>query len=147
MKKKPTSVATILERELETTMKEWLRRVNVLPALTHISLNDHDRTFHLPKLVHDLACRLRLAKDAPPRVSTAAIAHGQTRRDQGYSPAMLVEESRLFQVVTFRALHLHQDELDPDQLLADIGVIADEVDLQLTEAVRCWETQPTQAVG
>jgi hypothetical protein len=115
--------------------------VNLLPALTHIPLSDDDRAVHLPKLFHDLTCRLRLAKDAHLHISTAATAHGQTRRDQGYSPAMLVEESRVFQVVIFQTLHLHQGELDQDQLLLDVMVIADEVDLQLTQAVLCWETQ------
>ena len=52
---------------------------------------------------------------------------------------MLVEESRLFQV-TFHTLDLHQSELDQGQVLADVTVIADEVDLQLMQAVRCWET-------
>jgi hypothetical protein len=141
MKSKPKSVATILDREREPTIKEWLRRVNLLSELTHIPLSDESRTFHLPKLFHDLACRLRLAKDAYLPVSTSATAHGQARRLQGYSPAMLVEESRLFQVVTFRTLHLHQGELDQNQLLLDVMVIADEVDLQLMQAVRCWETQ------
>jgi hypothetical protein len=54
---------------------------------------------------------------------------------------MLVEESRLFQVVTFHTLHLHRSEIDHHQVLADIAVIADEVDLQLMQAVRCWETR------
>jgi hypothetical protein len=145
MRKKLKSVATILERELEPTVKEWLRQVNLLPALTCIPLNDDDRAFHLRKLFHDLACRLRLAKDADVPISTAATAHGQARRLQGYSPAMLVEESRLFQVVTFQTLHLHRSELHQDQLLLDVVVIADEVDFQLMQAmqaVRCWETQP-----
>jgi hypothetical protein len=141
MTKKSKSVATILERELEPTIKEWLRRVNLIPALTDIPLNDDDRTGHLPKLFHDLACRLRLVKDARLPISTAATAHGQTRRAQGYSASMLIEESRVFQVVTFQTLHLHQGELDQDQLLLDVMVIADEVDQQLTQAVRCWETQ------
>jgi hypothetical protein len=144
MTKKPKSVATVLERELEPTIKEWLRRVNLIPALTHIPLNDDDRTGHLPKLFHDLACRLRLAKDAHLPISTAATAHGQMRRAQGYSASMLIEESRVFQVVTFQTLHLHQGELDQDQLLLDVMVIADEVDLQLMQAARCWETQLAQ---
>jgi len=54
MKKKPKSVATILEREREATIKEWLRRVNLLGALTCIPLSDNDRSQHLPKLFHDL---------------------------------------------------------------------------------------------
>jgi hypothetical protein len=140
MKKKPKSVATILERERETTIKEWLRRVNLLPTLTHILLSDNDRSQHLPRLFLDLVCRLRLAKDAHLPVSTTATTHGRARRLQGYSPAMLVEEPRLFQVVTFQTLHLNQSELEQSQVLADVVIIADEVDLQLMQAVGCWET-------
>jgi hypothetical protein len=142
MTEKPKSVATILERELEPAIKEWLRKVNLLPALICIPLTDSDRAFHLPKLFNDLVCRLRLAKGAHLPVSTAATTHGQARRLQGYSPAMLVEESRLFQVVTFQTLHRHQGELDKNQVLLDVVTIADEVDLQLMQAVSCWEKQP-----
>jgi hypothetical protein len=141
LKKKPTSVSTVLERELETTINEWLRRVNLLSELTCLPLSDQDRTLHLPNLFHDLASRLRLAKGARLPVSTSAAQHGQSRRQQGYSPSMLVEESRLVQVVTFQTLHSHQGELDQDQLLLDVIVIADEVDLQLVQALRCWEAQ------
>jgi hypothetical protein len=100
--------------------------------------------FQLHKMFHDLACRLRLANKAHLPISVAASTHGKKRRDQGYSPAVLVEESRLFQVVTFQTLHLHHSELDQDQLLLDVTLIADEVDFQLMQAVRCWETQPAQ---
>src|ERR1700723_1829468 len=106
--KKGASVADILERELEPTIKEWLRRVNLVRELTDIPLSDADRAGHLPKLYYDLISRLRLVKDAHP---PTAVAHGQRRRAQGYSPAMLIEESRVFQVTTFGTLHLHQSEL------------------------------------
>jgi hypothetical protein len=56
-------------------------------------------------------------------MSTVAAARGQKRRDPGNSPAMLVEESRLFQVVTFQTLHRRQGELDQDQVLLDVMVI------------------------
>jgi hypothetical protein len=49
---------------------------------------------------------------------------------------MLIEESRIFKVVTFETLHLHLGELDQRRLLQDAMVIADEVDAQLMEAVR-----------
>jgi hypothetical protein len=49
---------------------------------------------------------------------------------------MLVEESRAFQVATFSTLHLHRSELDHNQLLSDVMVIADEVDSQLMDTVR-----------
>ena len=40
------SVAAILARELEPTIKEWLRRVNLVPELIQIQLSDNDRTRH-----------------------------------------------------------------------------------------------------
>ena len=102
--KSALSVADILERELQPTIQEWLRRVNLVPELTDIALSDADRTCHLPKLYHDLISRLRLAADRESPISVNATAHGQMRRAQGYSAPMLVEESRLFQVATFGTL-------------------------------------------
>ncbi len=134
--KKIASAADILERELEPLIKEWLRRVNLVPELTHIPLSDAERTGHLPELYRDLICRLRLAKDVHPPISFAAAAHGQVRCAQGYSASMLVDESRVFEVATFGTLHLHQSELDQNQALLDVMVIADEVDAQLTESAR-----------
>ncbi|HXO31616.1 MAG TPA: hypothetical protein VN901_04685 [Candidatus Acidoferrales bacterium] len=137
------SVAGILERELAPTVREWLRRVNLVPELTDIPLSDADRTSHLPKLYADLISRLRLLKDARPSISADATAHGQKRQAQGYSPAMLVEESRIFQVVTFGMLHLHLGELDQKRLLRDVVVIADEADAQLMGAVRSLTAKGT----
>jgi hypothetical protein len=102
--------------------------VNLVPELTNTPLSHADRTGHLPKLYLDLISRLRLAEGAQPPISTAAAAHGQIRRAQGYSASMLMGESRVFQVATFETLHLHQSELDQSQLLLDVMVIADEVD-------------------
>jgi hypothetical protein len=130
------SVADILERELQPTIQEWLRRVNLVPELTDIALSNADRTGHLPKLYHDLIFRLRLAKDVESPISVAAATHGEVRRAQGYSASMLIQESRVFQVATFSTLHRHRSELDQSQVLADAMVIADEVDAQLMETVR-----------
>ena len=140
MTKKPKSVATILERELEPTIKEWLRRVNLLPALTHTPLNDEDRVVHLPNLFHDLACRLRLPKDAHLPMSTAATAHRARGRDRGLTlPPCSSRSQGCSRWSHSKTLHRHQGELDQDQVLLDVMVIADEVDLQLMQAVRCWD--------
>jgi hypothetical protein len=139
------SVATILERELASTIKEWLKQVKRAPDLTDIPLSDSDRTGHLPMLFEDLLRRLRLPKDAEPPVSINAAAHGRLRFAQGYSAPMLIEESRIFQVATFGTLHLHQSELDRDKMLSDVIIIADEADRQLTETVRSFMKAQTAA--
>jgi hypothetical protein len=132
------SVALILERELDSTIKEWLRQVKLVPDLTIIPLSDSDRAGHLPKLFDAFRCRLRLPRNVEPPVSITASAHGILRFAQGYSASMLVEESRILQVVTFGTLHLHQSELDQDHVLLDVIIIADEADRQLAETVRSF---------
>jgi hypothetical protein len=134
--KKLASVADILEREIEPTIKEWLRRVKMVPELVQLPLSDTERTGHLRKLFQDLICRLRLVNDTRLSLSASAAAHGEMRRAQGYSAAMVIDESRAFQVATFSTLHLHQGELDQNRMLLDVIVIADEVDAQLMETVR-----------
>ena len=134
--RKTESVADILERELLPTIKEWLKRVNLVPDVIRVPLSDEERTGHLPKLFHDLISRLRLDRDVKPPISIAAAAHGKMRFEQGYTPAMLIEESRAFQVSTFGTLHLHQKKLDQNKVLLDVMIIADEVDAQLKETVR-----------
>ena len=133
--KKLASVSVILKRELDSTIKEWLRHVKLVPALIAIPLTDAERTGHLPKLFADVLTRLRLARGAEPPLSITASAHGKLRFSQGYSVPMLVEESRIFQVTTFGTLHLHQNELDQNRVLSDVIIIADEADRQLTESV------------
>ncbi|HTF67000.1 MAG TPA: hypothetical protein VK638_30385 [Edaphobacter sp.] len=56
----------------------------------------------------------------------------------------------MFQVATFGALHLHQGELDQNQVFSDVMVIADEVDLQLMAAVHSLlelGAKPTEATA
>jgi hypothetical protein len=133
------SVTVILEGGLDSTIKEWLRQVNLVPELTSIPLSDADRTGHLPQLFDDLLCRLRNPiGDEPPFSVIAASAHGSVRFAQGYSAAMLVEESRILEVSTFGTLHLHWHELDQNQALLDVVIIADEADRQLKETVRSF---------
>jgi hypothetical protein len=67
--------------------------------------------------------------------SKSAHEHGLTRRKQGYSAAMLVEESRMLEVSIFDTLHKNDQRLDASVLLLDVMVIADEADLQLREAM------------
>jgi hypothetical protein len=127
------SVATILERELDTMIQDWLFRVEQEPELTCIPLNFDDRTGHLPRLLHDVIARLRLDAGTKAPISKAAADHGNLRRKQGYTVPMTVEESRLLQVTIFSTLHKNVRNLEFGVLLPDIVTIADEVDAQLKE--------------
>ena len=132
------SVATVLERELDTMIQDWLFRVEQEPELTCIPLNFDDRTGHLPRLLHEVIARLRLDAGTKAPMSKAAADHGNLRRKQGYTVPMTVEESRLLQVTIFSTLHKNVKNLEFGVLLPDVVTIADEVDAQLKEQFVCF---------
>jgi hypothetical protein len=127
------SVADILERELDNMIKAWLSLVDKEPDLTSVHLTFEERTGHLPHLLHDVIARLRLDAGTKAPISEAAAVHGDLRHKQGYTVAMVVEESRLLQVTIFTTLHKNVKRLEFDLLLPDVVTIADEVDAQLKQ--------------
>ena len=126
------SLADILERELSSLIEAWLIRVEKEPDLVRISLNHDERTGHLPHLIHDVIHRLRMEAGTKAPISKAAADHGDLRQGQGYTVAMMVEESRLLQVSIFTTLQ-NATQLEFGALLPDVVTIADEVDAQLKE--------------
>jgi hypothetical protein len=137
---KKEAVADVLETETKSTISEWLRRVDLEADIIGIPMTTGDRSAHLPAMFGDQVTRLR----SPLPLGTRALAsdsahdHGLSRREQGYTPAMMVEESRLLQVSIFETLQRNLTRLDPDVLLVDVMAIADEVDSQLAQAMTSY---------
>jgi DNA-binding response OmpR family regulator len=141
-------VATILDRDAKSTISAWLSRVERNEELAALPLNFQERTGHLPLLMADLVRRLKLLPNAKIPVSAAAREHGALRRLQGYTVAMLVEESRNLQVSIFSTLQNNLGTVDFSTVLLDVMTIADEVDSQLKQAMLGFtETQPAMAAG
>jgi CheY-like chemotaxis protein len=134
------SVATILERERSATIQDWLMRVEANEELTRIPLKFEERTGHLPQLLRDLVVRLRKRQkiDFDTSASDSAGQHGSLRFRQGYSAAMLVEESRMLQVSIFQTLQTNLVSIDFSLVLTDVMCIADEVDSQLAQTMRSY---------
>jgi ActR/RegA family two-component response regulator len=129
-------VAVILERDALGTIADWLARVNRAHDITSVPLNDEQRTGHLPRLFQQLLHRLRVPHSlGTTEVSEAAADHGRDRCSQGYSVAMIVEESRILQVSIFQTLQNNLNTVDFSSLLLDVMTIADEVDSQLKQAI------------
>ncbi len=129
------SVASILEHDLNATIQDWMALVEHDEELTCVPLSFEARTGHLPNLIADLIFRLRLAPTAKADASTSARQHGDLRRKQGYTAAMVVEESRILQVSIFNTLQNNLDKVDFSRVLRDVITIADEVDSQLKQAM------------
>jgi CheY-like chemotaxis protein len=134
------SVATILERAAPSCIEDWLQDVQLDAFLSNVPMTSKQRSAHLPQIFNDLVARLRadlpLGTKALP--SRAAAEHGTSRRRQGYSAAMMVEESRILQVCIFRTLQANLGTINFSVLLLQVMTIADEVDSQLRQAMECY---------
>jgi DNA-binding NarL/FixJ family response regulator len=131
------NVATILEQSTQFTIEDWLLRVESEPHIIGVPLDAEKRCAHLPQLFRDLVFRLRnpLPLGTRALLSSSAAFHGLLRREQGYSAAMMVEESRMLQVSIFQTLQNNLFRVDFSLLLVGVMAIADEVDSQLAQAM------------
>jgi hypothetical protein len=134
------SVAAILERAAPSCVDDWLREVQLNSTLSIVPLTPEQRCGHLPQLFLDLVARLRAALPFGTKgpLSAFAAKHGLTRRRQGYSAAMMVEESRILQVCIFHTHEKNLASIDFSVLLSQVMTIADEVDSQLRQAMECY---------
>jgi YesN/AraC family two-component response regulator len=131
------TVAAILQRSVEETIGAWYGRIKTDEKVMAISMTFEQRTCHLQQVFKDLASRLESAKPIGSKelVSKAAADHGINRQRQGYTAAMLVEESRMLQVCIFDTLQNNLATIDFSVLLIGVMTIADEIDSQLSQAM------------
>jgi DNA-binding response OmpR family regulator len=135
-------VASILERDCQETINNWLKKVNSEEELTIVSLDVEQRTGHLPKLIQELVHRLRMPRNLGTKaVSEAAALHGKIRFEQGYTVPMIIEESRILQVSLFQTLQNNLTTVDFSLLLIDVMTVADEVDSQLKQTIISFTAQ------
>jgi hypothetical protein len=134
------NAANVLERETHSKIARWLVRVEAEPDIITVRLAAGERCAHLPALFRDLITRLRnpLPLGTRALLSDGAFYHGISRRQQGYTAAMIVEESRMLQVSIFETLKDNQNQLDDSTVLVDVMAIADEVDAQLAQAMASY---------
>jgi CheY-like chemotaxis protein len=136
-KKAKESVANILDHDVNILIDRWLERVERVKELAAIPLTVKERTAYLPEIVKNLSTRLRSIRDIEviDSPSAAAVKHGQIRFRQGYTPPLIVQESRILQVSIFETIERNLGTVDFNLVLPDIMIIADEVDSQLKQAI------------
>ena len=137
------TVAKILERATESTIHDWFARIQTDKQVMTVPLTFEHRCGHLPQVFRDLVHRLTSSKPIGSKelVSVAAADHGLHRRKQGYTAAMMVEESRMLQVSIFQTLQNNLASIDFCVVLIGVMTIADEIDSQLSQAMASYITE------
>jgi uncharacterized protein YejL (UPF0352 family) len=137
------TIAEILNRNTEGTIQVCFDFLQREAKMTSVPMDYEQRCGYLPQVFRELVSRLQSSQvtDSEARVSLAAAKHGLDRRRQGYSAAMLVEESRLLEVSIFQTLQKHMASIDFSLVLRGVMVIADEIDSQLSQAIASYMTE------
>jgi DNA-binding response OmpR family regulator len=141
------TVAAILERSVPNAIQEWYGFVQADKKVMAVSLSEEQRCNHLPELFREVIARLLSSKPIGSKelISAAAAQHGIDRRRQGYTAAMMVEESRMLQVTIFHMLENNLATVDFSALLRGVMTIADEVDSQLSQAMTSYIGEPAMS--
>jgi hypothetical protein len=131
------TVADILKRSVKVTIQAWFDRIGTDKKVMAIKMTFEQRTSHLPQVFRDLVSGLESAKPIGSKelISEAASEHGINRRRQGYTAAVIVEESRMLQVCIFNTLQNNLATIDFSVVLIGVMTIADEIDSQLSQAM------------
>ena len=141
------TVAEILERTTDSTIQEWYERIQTDATLMSIPMSRELRCAHLPLIFRDLISRLGSTKPIGSKelISSSAAKHGVDRFRQGYTAAMLVEESRILQVSIFHTLQNNLASIDYSVLLIGVMSIADQIDFQLSQAIASFTGETLHA--
>jgi CheY-like chemotaxis protein len=142
------TVAAILERATHSIIQDWFKRIQTDENIMSIPMSYEKRCGHLPQVFRDLIARLVSSQPIGSKelISDCAAKHGLLRLHQGYTPAMLVEESRMLQVSIFHTLQSNLASIDFSLVLSGVMTIADEIDSQLSQAIASYfEASPRAA--
>ncbi|RXH57227.1 response regulator [Granulicella sibirica] len=142
------TVASILERTMDDTILHWLSMAQASSMSAEVPVPLERRAGYLKRILRDIVARLRLHEPLGTHgiPSPNAVAHGIARRMQGYSAAMVVEESRFLQVSIFQTLQNNLNTIDFSVVLRDVMTIADEVDFQLAQMLESFADKQNEAI-
>jgi hypothetical protein len=143
------AISEILTRNTESAIQSWFDLLQQVEEVVSVPMDYEQRCGYLRQVFCELIYRLQSFQliGSKGRASIAATKHGLDMRRQGYSAAMLVEESRMLEVSIFQTLQNHTANIDFSLVLASAMVIADEIDSQLSQAIASYtaESSPTYA--
>ena len=131
--------SAVIRENAEAIVKTCSRDIDRNPKFARIDLPISARIDHLPGLLRQLANRLDKGPDISDKEEMeSAWAHGKTRRRQGYSVPLIVEEGRLLYRVIADTLHANLLDMDISSIIPDLEEISDSLNAMLAESLRSF---------
>ncbi|HJS98212.1 MAG TPA: response regulator [Terriglobales bacterium] len=130
----PQRLADCLRQQADEVVRRALERMKANPRLANIAASDEERMDYIKTVLAEI---LRQVERGPqPDVQTRAGAkHGRTRKEQGYSLSMLVDDRRAIDAAIHDVIKGKLLELDLSSLLDDLERLNDCLDRQLQHSL------------
>jgi len=122
-RRKPPAIMTerlnqVIAKNLENIIKAWYQAVEAHPEIKKIPLPREERIDDLPSVLDELVRPMDPEVRAQSR--SAAHKHGEKRRQQHYTIAMLLEETRILHRVVADCMQQHLLSIDISNLIPDL---------------------------
>jgi YesN/AraC family two-component response regulator len=129
-------LATCLRHNLDKVVVNALQVMKSHPRLSRLPLSDQDRIEHIKSVIAEILQQLEPTRQA--RKKGAGRKHGVTRKEQGYSLSMLVDDTRAIDAAINRVVRENLLDLDLSSLLHDLDRLNESLDEQLQQSLEAF---------
>lgn len=129
-----------LREQMDEVIRLSLERMKANPRLARVAASEEERMDHIRTVLAEI---LRQVEHGPqPEGQTRAGAkHGRTRKQQGYSLSMLVDDRRAIDAAIHDIVKGKLLELDLSRLLDDLERLNDSLDTQLQKSLEGYMSE------
>jgi ActR/RegA family two-component response regulator len=132
-------VAAILRDHIDQAVSAWLTMAKGDTEIGAIPLPDAERADHVPLVVQEAIDMLEYHRGVISDAAIAgAVAHGDTRRRQGYNVSMVLKEGRYLRRAILMVVQSHLLSVDISYLLSDLIDLCDSLDVQIRASIEAF---------
>jgi ActR/RegA family two-component response regulator len=139
------SLAEFLDEHTGHVIARTLESMKTHPRLGRLPLSDHQRVDHIPTMVTEIVRQLRSGTPNNPteEVFRAGIEHGESRRQQGYSHDMLVDDTRILDSAFYATVQDHLLRIKLSNLIQDLSRLNDALEAHLQASLIAFHSKKT----
>jgi DNA-binding response OmpR family regulator len=128
----------VIAKNRQEIIEGWFRAVESHPDIRKIPLPREERMDDLPSVLDELVRSMEPDKLARPQARSAAVEHGEKRRQQGYTISMLLEETRILHRVVADCMQKNLLLVDLSNLIPDLLEVHDRMHRMLQYSLQAF---------
>jgi ActR/RegA family two-component response regulator len=130
--------ATVIRENILEIIEKYSRQIDRNPYFARLDLPRNAKIDHVPWLLRLLVDRLDQKPINDIQELESARMHGETRREQGYSVPMLVDEALILYCLVADTLQSNLLDMDISSVIPDLVEISASANKMLNESIRSF---------